>query len=335
MTAIHLVAYEELEAAAAGVLEALGAPPDHAEVVARLLVKADLAGHESHGLRLLAVYADAIRRGETDPAATPAIERDDGTTVVVDGRRAFGQVTGVLAADLAAERALAHGVAAIAVRDGAHVGRLADVVERAAGRGVVTLMFANDAGSGQVVAPHGGAEGRLATNPLAAGVPRARPPHLVLDMATSVAAHGAIRVRERRGAEVPPGWQANGVLQPLGGIKGYGLALVVEILAGILSGAGFSRPAPGHDTQGVFLLALDPGRFLDRDRFIADVEALLGYVGSAERLPGTDEILVPGELSFRTAERRRVEGVPLDDATRVELDALCAELGVPVPITSN
>lgn len=333
MTAIHVVAHQELEASAAGVLEALGATPDNAAVVARTLVKADLAGHESHGLRLLAVYAEAIRRGKTDPVAIPTIERDDGTTVVVDGRSAFGQVTGILAADLAAERALAHGVAAVAVRDGAHVGRLADVVERVADGGAVALMFTNDGGSGQVVAPYGGAEGRLATNPLAVGVPRTPRPHLILDMATSVVAHGVITTRERRDEELPDGWRCDDVLQPLGGVKGYGLALVVEILAGILSSTGFSRPGPHADPQGFFLLALDPGRFLDRDRFATDIEAMLGYVTGAKRLPGVDEILVPGEVSWRTAERRRVEGVPVDDATWAELDKLCAELGVPVPTT--
>jgi LDH2 family malate/lactate/ureidoglycolate dehydrogenase len=326
---LRRVPHEELEQAAAGVLERLGATPANAETVARLLVKADLTGHESHGVRLLAVYADSIRQGLTDPAATPRIERDDGTTIVVDGRRAFGQVTGVHAAELAAGRALRHGVAAVAVRGGAHLGRLADAVERAAELGAIAFLFANDAGAGQVVAPFGGAEGRLATNPLAVGIPRARPPHLVLDMATSVAAHGTIRVRERRGEDVPDAWRAEGVLQPLGGMKGYGLALVVEVLAGVLSGTGFSRPDPGPDLQGVFLLALDPGRFLPRERFDADVESLLGYVTGGERLPEVDEILVPGEASWRSAERRRTEGVPVDDATWAELETLCGELGLP------
>jgi LDH2 family malate/lactate/ureidoglycolate dehydrogenase len=328
---LAVVQHAELERVAAQILARLGATPENAAAVARLLVKADLAGHESHGLRLLAVYADAIKQGRTDPAATPAIERDGGTTVVVDGRRAFGQVTGPFAADLAAERALAHGTAAVAVRDGAHLGRLADVVEQAADRGVIAFLFTNDAGAGQVVAPWGAVEGRLATNPLAVGIPRTPPPHLVLDMATSVAAHGVIRVHERRGLDVPGEWRTDDVLQPLGGVKGYGLALVVEILAGVLSGTGFSRPDPGDDRQGVFLLALDPGRFLEPARFAADVEAMLGYVTAAERAEGIDEIFVPGELSAGTAERRRTEGVPLDDATWTELEQLGRELDVPLP----
>jgi LDH2 family malate/lactate/ureidoglycolate dehydrogenase len=333
---VRRVAAGGLEAFTASVLERLGAPPAHAARVAGLLVRADLGGHESHGVRLLSVYAASIRDGITDPAAAPVVAKDSGTTLIVDGRRSFGQLSAALAVELAASRARLRGLAAVAVRDGCHVGRLADYAEQAAAAGAIAIVAANDAGTSQVVVPYGGTEPRLATNPLAIGIPRAGAPHLVVDMATSVAAHGIIRVRERRGEEVPPEWRSEGALQPLGGAKGTGLALAVDVLAGILTGTGFSHdPGERPDLQGFFVVALDPWRFVQPERFEADVEALVAWVKTAPPAPGFDEVLVPGESAARAAARNTQEGVPVDDATWSELAALAEELGIPLPTTQE
>jgi LDH2 family malate/lactate/ureidoglycolate dehydrogenase len=331
-TAQAVVHANGLRACAAAVFERLGAAPGDAAWVADLLVRAHLGGYESHGARLIPVYARACREGLTNPRGAPAIARDDGSTVVVDGGFAFGQVAARFATEVAVERAREHGVAAVALRRSAHVGRLADYVELAAGRGVVALMAANDAGANQVVPPAGGAEGRLSTNPLAVGVPRERPPHLVVDMSTTVAAQGKVRVLRRLGTEPPVEWLAgDGLLAPLGGAKGTGLALAVEVLSGILTEAGFSGPDPGPEHQGVFLLALDPGRFLPPERFRADVEALVAYVKSSPALEPGGEVLVPGEASARTRAERAERGLPVDPVTWAELNELCAELGVAPP----
>jgi uncharacterized oxidoreductase len=322
----------DLERLATALLVASGAPPAAARTTAELLVRADLAGHGSHGVRLVPPYCEACRAGTIDPAATPTIERDHGSTVCLDGNRALGQVAGFAAVDLAVERAREHGVAIVTMRRSGHLGRLADYVARAADAGMIAVLAANDSGANQVVAPHGSGEGRLATNPIAVGIPRQEPPHLVLDMATSVVSHGTLELEQLVGAPTPAGWTApTDALLPLGGPKGTGLALVVDVLGGMLSGAGFSTTETGHDYQGVWLLALDPERFLPPGRLEADVEQLITYVQSASPLYGR-EVLVPGEPSALATRTHLAEGVPVPEPVWAELLELAATLEVGVDV---
>ena len=229
--------------------------------LAELLVRAEVGAIPAMGCGGSASTRGAWRNGTIVPSARAEIVRDEGSTLTLDGRRALGQVVCTLAADLAAGRALEHGVSAVAVRHSGHVGRLADFADRACGHGVAVLLFANDSGASQEVAPPGAAAARLSTNPLAAGIPRPQAPHLVVDLATSVAAHGKVQVLQDGGLPVPEAWMRDGLLQPLGGAKGFALGLLVEALAGVVSGAGAVSATPGPDDQGVFLLAFDPGRF--------------------------------------------------------------------------
>jgi LDH2 family malate/lactate/ureidoglycolate dehydrogenase len=312
------------------VIVRMGGSPDDARCVAELLIRAEVGGHPSHGLRRLPQYVRGWRRGTIVPSARAEVVRDEGSTLTLDGRRALGQVVCTLAADLAAARALEHGVAAVAVRHAGHAGRFADYADRACGRGVALLAFANDSGAGQAVAPPGGLEGRLSTNPIAAGVPRASPPHLVIDLATSVAAQGKVRVLEDAGRPVPEAWVRNGLLQPLGGAKGFALALLVEALAGVVSGAGAVGPEPGPDDQGVFLLAFDPGRFGDPAGLAERVDAMLAHVLSAPLEPGAEPLRAPGS---------GLPPLPLDPDACFELAprllprlaSLAQELGVAGP----
>ena len=312
------------------VVERLGARPADAGRTAELLVRSELGGHPSHGLRRLVQYARGSREGTIVPSASARIVRDDGSTLTIDGRRALGQVVCTWAADLVAERALAHGAAAVAVRHSAHCGRLADYAERACAQGAAVLLFANDAGAAQTVAPPGGLAARLSTNPLAAGVPRSERPHLVMDMATSVAAFGKVRVLEDAGQPVPEEWMRNGLLQLLGGPKGFALALVVEALAGIVTGAGAVSAEPGPDDQGVFLLAFDPARFGPPGELAERVDAMLGYVLDVPLEPGAAPLRVPGS---------GLPPLPLDPAATFaiapalsgRLAALGEELGVSAP----
>ena len=211
------------------------------------------------------------------PSAQAEIVRDEGSTLTLDGRRALGQVVCTLAADLAAGRALEHGVAPsrCGTRDTSGAWPTSPIA-RAARRAAV-LLFANDSGASQEVAPPGAREARLSTNPLAAGIPRARAPHLVMDLSTSVAAHGKVQVC-RSGGRGPETWMRDGLLQPLGGAKGFALGLLVEALAGVVSGAGAASASPGPDDQGVFLLAFDPARFGRPGDVAERLEAMLDYV---------------------------------------------------------
>ena len=325
----------ELDAAegqrfARDVVVAMGGSAADARCVAELLVRAEVGGHPSHGLRRLPQYARGWRNGTIVPSARPETVRDDGSTLILDGRRALGQVVCTQATDLAADRAFAHGVAAVAVRHSGHAGRFADYADRACEKGAALLAFANDSGANQAVAPPGGLEGRLSTNPLAAGVPRTKPPHFVIDLATSVAAQGKVRVLQDAGRPVPEAWVRDGLLQPLGGAKGFALALLVEALAGVVSGAGAVGPDPGPDDQGIFLLAFDPGRFGDREELAGRVDAMLAHVLTAPVQEGAEPLRAPGSA---------LPPLPLDPGARFELapavlerlTALGSELGVAAP----
>jgi uncharacterized oxidoreductase len=306
--------------------ERMGARVDDAERAAELLVRAELGGHPSHGLRRLPQYADAWRKGTLVPSARAEIVRDGGSTLTLDGRRALGQVVCTLAADLAAQRALEHGVAAVAARHSGHAGRFADYADRACEQGAALLAFANDSGAEQTVAPPGGLEARLSTNPLAAGIPRPRPPHLVIDLATSVAAFGKVRVLQDSGQPVPDTWMRHGLLRPLGGAKGFALALLVEALSGVVSGAGAACANPGPDDQGVFLLAFDPRRFGEPAELAERLDAMLAYVLDVPLEAGAEPLRAPGS---------GLPPLPLDPAARFELapalaarlEALAGELG--------
>jgi hydroxycarboxylate dehydrogenase B len=283
-------------------------------------------------------YLAGIERGATNPRAVPRIERDDGATAVVDGDLGLGQVVARVAADQAVARARAHGVSCVVVRRCCHIGRLAHFAERIADEGQIGIVVANDAGAGQVVAPPGSGAARLATNPLAVAAPRSGAPPFVLDMSTSVVSHGKIRIHRERGEEVPGDWAVDGVLQLLGGYKGLGLALAVEILAGVLTEAGYSTAetaARDDDVQqGLTLIAIDVARFRPVSELARDIDELAAYVQSAPLLPGAPPIALPGELGHAATRRNRKTGIALTADTRLGLHDACRRLGVrpPTPI---
>lgn len=331
-----LVAADELERFATELLRRVGASDDNAAWVASRVVASDLAAHESHGLRRLVEYVGRAQAGAIDPAARPVVEVDRGSTVILDGRRAFGHVTLRDATDLVVERARVHGIAAVAVRRTDYVGRLADYAERAAAAGVVLLAFLNDSGSEQDVAPPGGLEGRLSTNPIGLGVPRAASPHLVLDMATSVVARGRVSEWADRGEPIPGDWAVpTGFLRPVGGYKGFGLALFAEALAGALSGAGTVSPAHGHDDQGVFLIGLDPERFMPLADLTAAVESFIAHVKDVPLEAGAAPVAVPGELGAAATAERLERGVPVQRFTWERLEALAQGVDLEMPARSG
>lgn len=327
-----LCAHPDLERFAAEVLAAIGTPEPEARFMAEVIVAADLAGHESHGMRRLAEYVGRYRGGFADPAARPVADLDTGSLVRLHGRRAWGHVAVRDATDLAVQRARAHGIAAVGLRGCEAAGRYADYCERAAAQGIAILFFVNDSGGGQDVAPPGGLERRLSTNPVAAGIPRAESPHLVLDMSTSVVAAGRVAEWRDRGEPIPTEWvTATGAIRPVGGFKGFGLALVAEALAGALTGAGTVGPDPDREDQGVFVIAVDLERLRPLDDFTAEVERFLGYVLDVPMEPGAAPLHVPGAAGAAVARARRRDGVPVQPFTWARMATLGAELGIPLP----
>ena len=318
------VAAGPLREAVAAIFEADGADAALARDLAESLVDSDLRNHASHGVFRVGEYHEARTSGRVDPSARPSVVRDDGTTITVDGARSYGLVAMRFTTDLAIERASAHGVCVAALRGGGHVGRLAPYVATVARRGLIGMLMTNDSGASQVVAPHNGSDGRLATNPIAFGIPRPQPPDLVFDMATSTTSSGAARIEARWAGT----HEQEMTLQPVAGHKGYGLALAVEVFAGILTGAGFSGPEPGPDHQGACLIVIDPERFGGRANLAASVEELVGWV-TASPPSGTEAVQVPGEPGDRAFRDRHT--VVIDPVTWSELRGLLEAAGIPVP----
>lgn len=335
---------DTLEALARQIFAALGAPEEDARWIATLLVRANLRGHDSHGVIRIPQYAGAVRRGEANPKPTVRVVSETPTTALVDGDLGFGQVVARRAAEIAVAKARAQGLSAVGCSRTNHIGRLADYAELAAEQGLIALLWVNAPTSPSVV-PWGGIARRLSTNPHAVAVPGRNGPALSLDMATSVVAQGKLRVRRNRKEPAPPGWlidaagrpltdveayyrEPRGALLPLGEHKGYGLSLVVEILGGILSGTGAARPEPGPSRNGVLILCLHVARFLPLEPFYAEVERLVAYVKSSPKGRGTAEILVPGEPEERTMAERRARGIFVEDETWNQIQGVARDVGV-------
>ncbi len=338
---------DTLRALVARACERMGASGENARHVAACLVKANLCGYASHGVFRLAQYHEWWKRGLLKPAMTPVVSDTRGFAVKVDGRQAFGQVVARCAARAALGKAHADGIAVVTASNSNHVGRLADTVETLKDGGVIGVAAANDAGAGQGVVPWGGMDGRLATNPIAVGIPGGDGPGILFDFSTSAAASGKVRQLLLEGKEAPDGWlvdaagkptrdpaslfrEPRGFLLPAGGHRGYALSLLVDVLAGILSGAGFANATPGPDEMnGLFILALDPSRFLPPETFRAHVDELTAFIKTSRPMPGVGPVHIPGERSADQAARQARAGIALDGTTRATLAAVLKDLGLP------
>jgi len=323
---------------------ARGVPEDDAAFIASMLIRANLRGHDSHGVIRVPQYVAALQRGTLNPKPQMKLVVDTPTLAILEGDGGFGQVVARRGVGLAIERARTHGLAAVALRGANHVGRLADYAEMAAAQGLIGLLWANARG-GLNVAPWGGAARRLGTNPHAVAVPGPNGTVAMShDFASSVWAEGKLRVKFNRGEKVPPGIMLNGKGEPstdpreyytdpvgslltAGAHKGYGLSIAVEILGGILSGAGAASGEPSVFRNGTLIVCLDPARFLPLADFHAQVAALLEWVRATPLAAGAEEILIPGEPEARTERERRAAGVTIDDETWRQIRAVADEVG--------
>ncbi len=339
-----LVPAEQLHALTTRIFATRGVPEEDAAWVATLLVRANLRGHDSHGVIRVPHYVRALQAGKVNPRPDVRVERQTPVLALVDGDLGFGQVVARQGTAIAVEKARGQGLSAVTLKRTNHIGRLADWAEMAAAQGLIAMVWAN-APMSLNVAPWGGAARRLGTNPHAIAIPG--PDGTVAlshDFATSVVAEGKLKVKFNRGEAVPPGVMLNGrgqpstdpreyysdppgVLLPAAEHKGYGLALAIEVLAGILSGTGAARPTPGPVQNGTLIVCLDPTRFLPAAEFHRQVAELFRFVRSAPLAPGAKEILIPGEPEARLEQERRAGGIPLDDETWRQLEACAAGVG--------
>jgi LDH2 family malate/lactate/ureidoglycolate dehydrogenase len=314
--------------------------------VAESLVWTSLRGTDSHGIARIPIYVERLRGGILNQRPRPSIVRRDGAVALVDGDHGPGQVASVLATDLSIELAREHGAGVVAVRRSGHNGAQAFYAIRAAEQGMVAIALTN---TEPLVIPYGGAEPALGTNPICLAAPT-EGGVFNLDMATSQVAMNRIWNARDEGRPIPESWgvDAEGrattdaaavtAAMPLGGYKGYGLGLMVEVLCGVLAGAGVRHGVgqlygDGGEQQdtGHFHLAIDPERTVGRDRFATVLGGLLGELRAIPPAPGFDEVLAPGDPEDRARAEREQNGVPIEPALWRTLSELSVDLGVVAP----
>jgi uncharacterized oxidoreductase len=340
--------HEPLEGLTRDIFQAIRVPPTGAAWMAQLLVRANLRGHDSHGVIRIPQYIASWRTGEANPTADPQVVQQGPATALVDGRLGFGQIVARRGMEVALEKAAGMGVSAVGIFNCNHIGRLADYTEMALERSMLAILTVNAGGAGQRMAPWGGRAPRLSTNPIAFACPTRNATPISFDIATTVAAEGKVRVKRNRKERLPLGWVLDaegqpttdpnalygnppGTILPAGGHKGYCLALMIEILAGIMAHGGYSTEHPGPILNGVFMFVVDIARFVPATTFRTQVDDLVRYLKTCPTAPGVDRILTPGEPEMLTEAERRRSGIFVEDETWGQIEAVARELGVPIP----
>ena len=326
------------------VLVAAGVATEHALLVAASLVEASLRGVDSHGIHLLASYLEQIAAGDVDVAATGEIAVESGACMVYDGHNGLGQVVADICAEHAVRLAREHGLGMVTARESNHFGAAGFWATKMAAAGQIGLVFCN---ASPIVPPWQGKEGRFGTNPICMAVPVGRRDPWMLDMATTtVAANRIFKAHTNREPSIPPGWAMDkdgvpttdtetayeGLLMPLGGYKGSGLAMMVEILCGAIGGGAMSTELGGLRIRGKrfrasqTFIAIDVGRM--QPEFAERVDWLIGRVKDTAPARGFDEVLVANEPELRMKRRRLQKGIPVPDGTWAALLAGAARIGV-------
>lgn len=341
------VPLERLQGFIARAFEAVGMAGADALAAAELMARADLMGQDGHGVFRLPMYIRRIQDGGMNVA--PAFREIESrtATAVVDGDNGLGHLVMRHATELAIEKARTTGVAWVGVRHSNHAGPAALYAMMPLAHDMIGLYVA--VGSANHLPPWGGTEMLLSTNPIAVAIPAANNPPIVLDMATTVAAYGKVKTAAQRGETMPEGWMidkngapltdptraAEGFLLPIGGAKGYGLALIFGILAGTLNGAAFGRDVVDFNADsktltntGQFIVALDIKAFTDPERFKLGIDKVYAEMKSSPLLPGVDEIRLPGERLHRVTTERRAGGIPLAAPLATQLAQLANDLGI-------
>ena len=337
---------EQLTQLGAALLRAVGASQEEAEAVAVGCVNANLAGHDSHGIITIPTYIDRIKAGHIVPGAKWTIVQESPTTTVIDGHWGFGFHVNARAMQLTIDKAKKTDVAACTVFRQSHVGRLAAYPLMAMKEGMIGLATADSGRSPKMVAPFGGREARLGTNPISIGVPSDLAAPFYLDMATSAVAAGKVMLAAARSELIPLGWivgsdgkqttdpgqlRKGGALLPLGGTEGYkgsGLAAMVEILCGLLTGLGFGVEPTGRHNDGCFMAVFKVEAFRPLAAFKKEVAEFAHYLKATPPAEGGSGVLYPGELEYMCEQERRRSGIDIEDATWNKLCALAGEHGL-------
>lgn len=331
------------------VFQAAGVPPDQARVVMDHLVESNLMGHDSHGVLHLAGYTRGLLAGSIKPVGGQTIVRETPVSLVIDANKSFGIALAYEAMQIAIDRAKTHTLGAVAVHRSSHIGRLGAFPPLAAAQDCIGVIMLN--GGGRFAAPFGGTARRLPPNPIAISVPTLNGPAMMLDITTSMVAGGKVLVQQSRNQPVPEGWlvdiEGNTVtdpatfltgesaMLPLGGAlghKGYGLAMMIDAIAGGLSWAGCSSDEPTRGGSGYLALAIKIESFIDVDEYKKEVQRLIDWVKSSPTMPGVDQIYLPGEIEEKNRRKKEVTGIDIPDSIWRGIVEVADELGVAVPV---
>jgi len=338
---------DALRRVVAEIFKRAGSEEPEAATVAKRLVDANLVGHDSHGVVRIPSYLEMVQGGGVSLNKHAKIVLDTAVAVVVDGQSGFGQVIGEEAIALGIEKAKRSGVGVVALRHSSHLGRIGDWTEQCAEAGFASVHFVNVVGAGAIVAPFGGTDARISTNPFSAGLPRPDGRHIILDMATSKLAEGKVKVALNKGVELPEGalidskgkptrqpadlyTTPRGALTPMGEHKGYGIAVFCEFLAGILSGGGTNRTErrEGIVLNNMLSIILNPAMAGDRDYVVEEADHFIKWlIASPPAEPGKP-VMLPGDPERLNRAERLRDGIPLDDTTWGNIVAAGASLGM-------
>jgi L-2-hydroxycarboxylate dehydrogenase (NAD+) len=346
-----IISFDRLKAFVHQALSQLGLPDSDAKTVAALMAEADLQGSEGHGVSRLPQYARRIRAGGINVRPNIQIVREQAGTALLNGDNGMGHLVMKRAAEIAIEKARSAGIGWVNSQFSNHAGPASLYATMPLAHDMIGLYFA--VGNANHLPPWGGLDMLLSTNPIAAAIPAGDEKPIVLDMATTVAAYGKVKTKALRGENMPEGWMIDregkplidpkradeGMLLPLGGMqagyKGYGLAMIIGLLAGTLGGAAMGREVIdfNHDDSsitntGQAVAAINVAAFGDLAIFKARVDALVRDFRSSRRIPGVDRIMMPGERSQQTRASRARLGIPIAPALMRGLDQLAAELGI-------
>jgi LDH2 family malate/lactate/ureidoglycolate dehydrogenase len=346
-----LIDYKKLTGFAKSVFMRVGLKEDDALTVSEYLVRANLRGVDSHGVVRLPVYAERAKKRLINPDCNLKIIAETVSTAVIDGDNGFGQVVGSEAMKMAVKKAKDTGIGFIGVRNSNNFGAAALLAMEATANNMIGIVISN---TSPAMAPWGGMDMVLGTNPLAVAVPRETSCPIVLDIATTVVARDKINLMAKEGKKIPFGWALDkdgnrtddpkkameGSMLPFGEHKGYGLALVIDILAGVLTGSGFGTQVKmlydlsGKSNVGHIVVAINISGFMELELFWQRLAELESQLKSSKLAPGYNEILMPGELEFRCEEKRKKEGIPLSRRLVEDLNKIAAEVGESLNILS-
>ncbi|MHA6261768.1 malate/lactate/ureidoglycolate dehydrogenase [Arenibacterium sp. CAU 1754] len=328
--------HDRLTRVAAAILEQACGNGETARRVAERLIIANLTGHDSHGVGMVPKYVEGLLAGELNPNGTAEVVQDKGSFLLVDGQRGFGQVVAEQAMELAIKRARSHHFALLSLRNAFHIGRIGDWAEMAASAGFISTHYVNVLSPNALVAPFGGSDARFSTNPYCTAIPATETtPMFLLDMATSTIAHGKARVAHLSGKQVSEGAlidatgaattdpsvmfeEPKGALTTFGQHKGFGLAMLGDILGGAFSGGGAHLPdrvVTGRIVNNMMAVLIDPDVFGAGADFAQDYDRYVAWVKASPPAPGTEAVMMPGDPERRARELRQATGIPVDTGT--------------------